>query len=74
MADEIKYEDVFQVQDACITPYEYAARLATALWEKHYKRFSPNWSPLPDLMGVLTQIDNMTAGMVLAPDPEDIPG
>lgn len=47
-----------------MTPEEYATRLAVQLWEKHYKSDSPNWKPEPDLLGVLMQIDNMTAGMV----------
>jgi hypothetical protein len=41
----------------------YAQRLATSLWEKHWKSAAPDWRPLPDLIGVLTQIDNMTAGL-----------
>lgn len=47
-----------------MTELEYATRLATILWEKHWKSESPDWQPLPDLMGVLTQIDNMTTGLV----------
>ena len=43
--------------------YGYASRLAVALSEKHYKATAANWKPLPDLMGVLTQIDNMTASL-----------
>ena len=43
--------------------YGYASRLAAAIWEQHYKGEAPNWRPLDDLMGVLTQIDNMTAGL-----------
>jgi hypothetical protein len=43
--------------------YGYASRLAVAIWEKHYKATAVNWKPFPDLMGVLTQIDNMTAGL-----------
>ena len=46
------------------TTLGYAQRLATFLWEKHYKKDAPEWKPLPDLIGVLTQIDNMTAGLV----------
>lgn len=42
---------------------EYATRLATALWEKHWKADAPDWRPLPDLIGVLSQIDNMTVGL-----------
>ena len=43
--------------------YGYASRLAVALWEQHYKDVAPQWKPLDDLMGVLTQIDNMTSGL-----------
>ena len=43
--------------------YGYASRLAVAIWEKHYKDTAPHWKPLDDLVGVLTQIDNMAAGM-----------
>lgn len=49
--------------------YGYASRLAVALWEKHYKDTAPQWKPLPDLLGVLTQIDNMTAGLIRQPEP-----
>ena len=43
--------------------YEYAKRLAIYLWEKHYRDIAPEWEPLKDLMGVLTQIDNMISGL-----------
>ena len=43
--------------------YGYARRLAEAIWQKHYKAAAPQWKPFDDLMGVLTQIDNMTAGL-----------
>ncbi|WP_157080772.1 hypothetical protein [Methylobacterium variabile] len=43
----------------------YAERLAVALWEKHWKADAPLWRPLAgDLVGILTQIDNMTTGLV----------
>jgi hypothetical protein len=41
----------------------YATRLAEAIYEKHYRDDAPEWKPLPDLLGLLTQIDNMTAGL-----------
>ena len=47
--------------------YGYARRLAEAIWTKHYKAASPQWKPFDDLMGVLTQIDNMTAGLTTPP-------
>lgn len=46
----------------------YATRLAESLWEKHFKRDAPHWKPLPDLLGVLTQIDNMTTGLARSHD------
>lgn len=41
----------------------YATRLACSLWGKHYREDAPNWRPCDDLMGVLTQIDNMLTGL-----------
>lgn len=38
--------------------YSYARRLATALAERHWPE-NTEWKPLPDTLGVLTQIDNM---------------
>ena len=49
--------------------YGYAKRLAVAIWEQHYKDVAPQWSPFDDLMGVLTQIDNMTAGLTAQRQP-----
>jgi len=49
--------------------YGYASRLAVAIWEQHYKATAPQWKPLDDLMGVLTQIDNMTAGLTAHRQP-----
>lgn len=44
--------------------YEYAKDLATSIWKVHYKGDPPDWEPCEDLMGVLTQIDNMVTGMM----------
>ena len=44
--------------------YDYAQHIAVCLWEKHYKKKAPDWEPLEDLMGVLSQIDNMTVGLI----------
>lgn len=46
----------------------YAQMLAAVLHEKHYKTTAPDWKPLPDTLGLLTQIDNMTVQLVM-PDP-----
>ena len=44
---------------------EYAIRLATTLWEKYYKTDAPHWKPFDDMSGVLSQIDNMIAGIMI---------
>jgi len=52
----------------------YAQRLATAIWEKYWKQDAPEWKPEDDVVWVLTQIDNMTAGLVrpgVAQQPSD---
>jgi hypothetical protein len=49
------------------TPTEHAHRWATELAVNLHKKFYPEvtqWNPLPDLLGVITQIDNMTCGLV----------
>lgn len=46
----------------------YATRLAESMWRKHYQQIAPNWHPFDDLMGVLTQIDNMATGLIKAPE------
>jgi hypothetical protein len=51
--------------------YGYARRLAEAIWQKHYKAVAPQWKPLDDLMGVLTQIDNMTSGLIARQDKQE---
>ena len=51
--------------------YGYAARLAVAIWEKHYKDTAPQWKPLDYLIGVLTQIDNMTSGLTRQAQQEE---
>ena len=54
------------LEHGCMMPEDalkYAQGLAMSMWEKHWKQDSPNWKPLDDIVGVLTQIDNMVAGM-----------
>ena len=42
--------------------YEYAKRLAYSIGSEHWPE-NTDWKPLPTLLGVLTQIDNMTTLM-----------
>lgn len=37
--------------------------LARCIWRDNYKNEAPDWEPLTDLQGVLSQIDNMVCGM-----------
>jgi hypothetical protein len=64
-----------QPEQAELDAYSYASRLAIAIWEKHYKATAVNWKPLPDLIGVLSQIDNMTPGLThqQAQPEQDVP-
>jgi len=41
----------------------YATYLAEAIHAKHYAHIG-QWRPLPDALGLLTQIDNMTSGLI----------
>ena len=41
----------------------YATTLAIALHAMHYPEVT-QWKPLPDTLGLLTQIDNMVSGLV----------
>lgn len=47
---------------------QYALKLAWALHNKHFPAVS-GWKPLDDLLGILTQIDNMTSALSTAPEP-----
>jgi hypothetical protein len=44
----------------------YAHQLANHLHRRHYPE-AQGWEPAKDLLGLLTQIDNMTAGLVRQP-------
>lgn len=51
--------------------YMYAKQLAQSIHDRCYPE-SPQWEPLPDLMGVLTQIDNMSVGMDRKEEPKRV--
>lgn len=40
-----------------------ALSLANALYRRWYRDKAPNWQPLDDAPGIISQIDNMTAGL-----------
>lgn len=37
--------------------------LITSIWKSEFRNESPQWEPLPDLVGRITQLDNMYAGV-----------
>lgn len=47
----------------CADTYREAMALAKSLWAQHYRETAPDWQPLSDLRGILSQIDNMTTGL-----------
>ena len=40
-----------------------AKGLATSIWKTEFSDGAPHWQPLPDLRGIISQIDNMYAGV-----------
>jgi len=52
-----------------VAALEYAQQLAISIWDKHYKNAASGepdhsgWRAAADLLGVLTQIGNMVAGL-----------
>ncbi len=47
----------------------YAQRIAVAIYDKHWKEEPAAFKPFDDIMGVLSQIDNMVAGMKRYAEP-----
>ena len=61
VAEKVIKEALAQEQD---NAYIYASNLAKTIWQKHYMKESPKFALLDTIEGVLTQIDNMTCGLV----------
>ena len=41
-----------------------AEQLARTMWRRSYRDVAPHWQPLNDLRGMISQINNMHAGVV----------
>lgn len=41
-----------------------ARSVAVAIWRRRYSKEAPNWTPLDTTAGVVSQIDNMAAGLM----------
>jgi hypothetical protein len=54
------YRDEFNTTADYDNGYRAAVRLARVLMEKHFPE-ATGWSPAPDLLGVITQLDHITA-------------
>ena len=61
----------FEGERQIAAEYEYARSLALHIWATHYKADAPEWEPCDNLMGVLTQIDNMVTGLGRLVDDEE---
>ncbi len=58
------YETLYaQAVQELAAAQSYATTLAVSMHKQHYAEAAPNWQPLPDLVGLLKQIDNMYAGL-----------
>lgn len=64
-ADEIE-----RLQAENATAVSYATGLARGIQARHYREVTA-WKPLTDIVGLLTQIDNMTSGLVRADFPKE---
>lgn len=49
----------FAAEEELAKAYDYALHFARAFMAKHYPE-NTKWEPLPDLIGILTQLDNMS--------------
>jgi hypothetical protein len=64
------YRDEFNTTADCDNGYRSAVRLAMVLMEKHHPA-ATGWKPAPDLLGVITQIDHLTADLVKPAERSD---
>ena len=68
-AEKKVWEAIYTIKKVLAQPeqdntYAYASSLAKTIWQKHYIKESPKFALLDTTEGVLTQIDNMTCGLV----------
>lgn len=59
-----------ELDASCVRSRDYAKRLAVSMHCKFYPE-NESWQPLDDVMGLLTQIDNMVTGLsrIVPPRP-----
>ncbi len=52
-----------QLREALGRAHREALSLAQSIWRSEYRRKSPDWEPCDTVAGIITQIDNMYAGV-----------
>ena len=52
-----------QLQAELAEAWDELRRLIESIWKTEYQQEAPEWKPLPDLIGMITQMDNMYAGV-----------
>ena len=57
-----------RLREALSDAHREALYLAQSIWRSEYLRECPNWEPCDTVAGIITQIDNMYAGMRLQRD------
>ena len=67
---DAQYKREREISSQSWEAYIYAVSLASILAAKHFPE-NTEWKPLPDLTGVLTQIDNMTSSLIRNPNDID---
>jgi hypothetical protein len=64
---EEERKDISSCRDAACAKlqrhYDTLRKLAVATWRTNYADEAPQWEPLPDIDGIIGQIDNMAAGL-----------
>lgn len=64
---EEKRKDISSCRDTACAKlqrhYDTLRNLAVATWKTNYADEAPQWEPLPDIDGIIGQIDNMAAGL-----------
>ena len=58
-----QHAEIEQLREALGRAHREALSLAQSIWRSEYRRKSPDWEPCDTVAGIITQIDNMYAGV-----------
>ena len=59
-----KLKSIIRLFRSAPLAHREAKRLARVMWRRTYREVAPDWQPLADTVGIISQIDNMHAGVV----------